>query len=211
MLSFLGLGKKPAAVPKLKAKDKNNRTQLNRVCVGYNSSLPGVYQLENFHNRGVNPQNSCLPGFYPADGIGVPQNASDVSSQLRHEQKLTNLREINQVGQLPFLTIPDVSRGCHDVSAETSLIQGEYTNKSNACIPRDSNYIPGRRFEIFDNICYQPNDHAVEPFRRAGVDTRHDRARFYCGPRRSSCRCTRQCVKCRGNCGDDVCPCAQNA
>ena len=180
MLSYLFGTDKKNRVPQPKCGGKN-KTQNNRVCSNYMASEPGIYQLENFHTRGVNPQNSCLPGFNPSDGVGMPQAATDVSSRLRHEQKLTNMREINQFGALPMLSIPNVSKGCHDVDTETKLLQGQITYKDNSCIPRETNYHPNRTFQIFDGLNYNPNDHAVEPFLRSGIATRFDSHRRQCG------------------------------
>lgn len=202
MLAFLFGSNQSKKVPQPQCGGKN-RTQNNRVCSNYMSSEPGIYQLENFHQRGINPANSCLPGFNPHDGFGIPQGATDVSSRLRHEQKLTQMREINQFGSLPLPTIPNVSKGCHFVDTETALLQGQITYKDNSCIPRDTNYHPNRSFQIFDGLCYNPNDHAVEPFLRTGIDTRHDRHRRQCG-KRGSCRCpcSGTCYKCKqGMCG----------
>lgn len=206
MLSFL-FGSKNQTSNKPRHSGRNQTRAANQ-CANYMSKEPGIYQLENFYNRGVNPQNSCLPGFNPTDGYGIPQNATDVSSQLRHVNTLTNLKEINQFGALPLPSIPNVSRGCHAVDTESALIQGKITYKEQSCIPRETNFHPERSFQIFDSLCYNPNEHAVEPFRRGGVDTRHDSHRRQCG-NRGYCRCPNKCQKCRaGVCGCGVvCKC----
>lgn len=170
MLAYLFGTNDKSRIAQPKARGKGN-TQNNRECANYMSAEPGIYQLENFHSRGVNPANSCLPGYNPRDGYGLPQTATDASSRLRHEQKLTNLREINQYGALPMLSIPDVSKGCQNVDVETALIQGQITYKDNANIPRETNFY-NRSFQIFDGLGYKPNDYAVEPFLRGGSDTR---------------------------------------
>lgn len=140
-------------------------------CKDPGTGIPGAYQLQNYHNLGLNPQASCLPGYLPRDGYGIPATGIDVSSNLE-SYKLTNMREINQFGQLPLPTIPDLSKGCYNVGAETALFQGRngFTRKSE--LPKDVAYYK-RSFQVFDSLHYNPENYAVEPFPRIGSDTRY--------------------------------------
>lgn len=106
------------------------------------SQGPGLYHMDN--------QNGCECGLKEARSIQVSQPGINFSgghgwiaekgclidndSNLRQDKdRLTNLKDINQVVQRLFLTTPGISKGFFDVDVESVLISSDSTNDDKPC------------------------------------------------------------------------------
>jgi len=106
------------------------------------SQGPGLYYMDN--------QNGCECGLKEARSIQVSQPGINFSggygwiaekgclvdndSDLRQDKdKLTNLRDINQVVERLFLTTPDISRGYRDIDVESVLISSDFASDQKPC------------------------------------------------------------------------------
>jgi hypothetical protein len=106
------------------------------------SQGPGLYYMDN--------QNGCECGLKEARSIQVSQPGINFSggygwiaekgclvdndSDLRQDKdKLTNLRDINQVVERLFLTTPDISKGYRDIDVESVLISSDFASDQKPC------------------------------------------------------------------------------
>ena len=106
------------------------------------SQGPGLYYMDN--------QNGCECGLEEARSIQVSQPGINFSggvgwiaekgclvdndSDLRQDKdKLTNMRDINQVVERLFLTTPDISKGYRDVDVESVLISSDFSSDQKPC------------------------------------------------------------------------------
>lgn len=106
------------------------------------SQGPGLYYMDN--------QNGCECGLEEARSIQVSQPGINFSggvgwiaekgclvdndSDLRQDKdKLTNMRDINQVVERLFLTTPDISKGYRDVDVESILISSDFSSDQKPC------------------------------------------------------------------------------
>lgn len=99
------------------------------------SSKPGTYQSRNLHDCNCEaPYTKELslqhPDTYYRDGNGWTSNNGcniDNDSKLRNSRNLTNTKEIHQLMERPFLTVPYMGRGEGNTCIESSIRPGEHT------------------------------------------------------------------------------------
>ena len=103
---------------------------------------PGDYIIQNYkdincnannHNNKVLNKSVSQPIVLHRDGYGISGCNVDIDSQLRNANNLTNLKNINQLYERPYLTTPYMGRGIGDICKETMMNPGENTLQKKQC------------------------------------------------------------------------------
>ncbi len=105
------------------------------------SMKPGNYQTSNYRNcdceiPDVAELSYSFPASYYRDSYGwtsVDGCNIDNDSKLRNCDKLTNKKNINQLFQRPYLTVPYMGKGIGNVCVETKLKYNEDTYQAKPC------------------------------------------------------------------------------
>jgi hypothetical protein len=138
-------------------------------------SKPGAYHTRNLHDCHCEaPYTKDLslqqPSTFYRDGLGWTSNDGcniDNDSNMRNAPNLTNTREIHQLIERPFLTVPYMGRGEGNLCIEGTLRPGEDTmarksanSLSGAFIDRYTPQLPCIRNNIQnpDNIIPENSD-----------------------------------------------------
>jgi len=138
----------------------------------------GVYQTNNFFRKCGEPVHTP----YTLDQVqtnaqvwGWDQCNADGDSKMRYSE-LTNLRNVQQLYARPYSSQGYRGAGANSMSGsdqESDLLQGQSTTNFKACEPTSEVNI--------DRFAYLPGhpqmspvtlEHTIEPFTRAGIDTR---------------------------------------
>ena len=152
------------------------------------SQGPGLYHLDNQYGcecglKEAREIQVSQPGIHLNGGCGwIAEKGwlSDTDSDLRqNKDKLTNLRDINQIIQRLFITTPDLKRGAHDVDVESALINADSATDQKPCNALAGvslgNYftpmIPKLSQEVQDTEHIIPED-SLNEWVRGGLPTR---------------------------------------
>jgi hypothetical protein len=95
----------------------------------------GIYQLSrsNDINNHLDYIDAAIdnPTTNYSNGFGVSQSL--VNEELREGRVEVHKRDTNQLFTRPFLTVPYIGKGEHNVDAESDLLSGENTKQHKQC------------------------------------------------------------------------------
>ena len=105
------------------------------------SEKPGEYSTGNYNDctcEALYTKELSLqqPAMFFRDGYGWTSKDGcniDKDSKMRNGDRLTNKREINQLFQRPYATVPYMGRGEGDVCTESKLRSAEDTSQNRPC------------------------------------------------------------------------------
>ena len=152
----------------------------------HNTSLkPGYYNTKNFRNINCKKNKQIAlnvslahPEIIHNDGYGISLCDIDTDSRLRNAHNLTNLKNINQLYERPYLTTPYMGRGIGDICKETKMNPGESTMQKRPCnnlagihIDRFDTQVPCIKRNIQNSVNIIPED-TDNNWVRGGQDSR---------------------------------------
>lgn len=116
--------------------DKCYLNSQNQISAG-----PGNYNVTNYKDCECKAPNTFdlslqQPVVQYKDSYGWTSTEGcniDNDSQFRNARNLTNLKEINQLFQRPYKTVPYMGKGAGDVNSESTLRNGEDTFQNRPC------------------------------------------------------------------------------
>lgn len=160
----------------------------------YDSRKPFKWRTFHHHPYGCKVESTCYPGQFYWDGYGIGGCNVDEDSRVNRNPgyQMTNPNVHQELPPCP-INLPRI-RGWFDSDTESNLRwEPNFNNKQ--CLADTTTEVSfnSRRFQIFDNLCYDPQDptHIIEPdsfskcfenarfYTRGGEDTRHDRQERY--------------------------------
>lgn len=148
------------------------------------TTKPGNYRIKNYRSINCSKNSDILeksitqPMVLHKDGYGVSACKIDIDSHFKNSHNLTNLNNINQLYERPYLTIPYMGRGIGDICNETKMKPGESTMQKRPCnnlsginIDRFEPQISCIQQNIQNNIHIIPEDNDTS-WVRGGLDSR---------------------------------------
>lgn len=145
---------------------------------------PGDYRIKNYRSINCSKNSDILkksvsqPMVIHRDGYGVSGCNIDIDSHFKNSHNLTNLKDINQLYERPYMTTPYMGRGVGDICKETQMNPGESTMQKRQCnnlaginIDRFEPQISCIEKNIQNNIHLIPEDNDTS-WVRGGLDSR---------------------------------------